>query len=48
MNDLYHIDENSKWEMVLGNIKYLKLLLVMDSLHYEIVLFCIVPAFCVR
>ena len=33
MNDLYHIDENSKWEMVLGNIQNMIQYLDQESMH---------------
>ena len=36
MNDLYHIDENSKWEMVLGNIQNMIQYLDQESMHNQI------------
>lgn len=33
MNDLYHIDENSKWEMVLGNIQNMIQYLDQEALY---------------
>lgn len=46
MNDLYHIDENSKWEMVLGNIQNMIQYLDQESMHNQIDLVASGPAVC--
>lgn len=46
MNVLFHIDESSKWEMVLGNIQNMIQYLDQEAMHYRIELVANGPAVC--
>lgn len=46
MNVLFHIDESSKWEMVLGNIQNMIQYLDQEAIHYRIELVANGPAVC--
>lgn len=46
MNVLFHINESSKWEMVLGNIQNMIQYLDQEAMHYRIELVANGPAVC--